>query len=215
MFSNIDVPDQWTHTASYRSHTHDILCSTVRILRGSCTSLYSTVSPKQLKREISANLNDENGPNNDYGVEKKRGYEEGEESKDRETFNSESTVGQKRLRLEEKTNMKVQEKSVVKTKGRVTTDMIEEETLLEMDHEEELNQDSDDSPIFLGLKDSVPSMIAIVSSGADGNMVVYNVESRQETMTFKLVGFPGYYNDVVSVSAHHVCLMVGKRSKTD
>lgn len=215
MFSNIDAPDQWTHTASYRSHTHDILCSTVRILRGSCTSLYSTVSPKQLKREISANLNDKNSPNNDYGVEKKRGYEEGEELMDHETFNSESTVGQKRLRLEEKTNMKVQEKSVVKTKGRVTTDMIEEETLLEMDHEEELNQDSDDSPIFLGLKDSVPSMIAIVSSGADGNMVVYNVESRQETMTFKLVGFPGYYNDVVSVSAHHVCLMVGKRSETD
>ncbi|KNB44061.1 hypothetical protein JH06_5394 [Blastocystis sp. subtype 4] len=51
-------------------------------------------------------------------------------------------------------------------------------------------------------------MIGIVSSGADGTMVVYNVESRQETMTFKLLGYPGYYNDVVSVSPHHYEHMV-------
>ena len=41
------------------------------------------------------------------------------------------------------------------------------------------------------------------------------VESRQETMTFKLLGYPGYYNDVVSVSPHHVCLMVSERKVND
>ena len=71
------------------------------------------------------------------------------------------------------------------------------------------NDDNDDIvPVYRGLKGRIPSMLAIVSGGADGNLVVYNVESRREVNTFKLMGFPGFYNPVVSVSEHHACLIV-------
>ena len=94
------------------------------------------------------------------------------------------------------------EKTERSEKDEIENEMEEENRL---DEETEVN---DDVSIFLGLKDVIPSMIGIVSSGADGTMVVYNVESRQETMTYRLLGYPGYFNDVVSVSSHHVCLMV-------
>lgn len=204
VFSNIDSPDQWLHIASYRSHTHDILCSTVRILRGSCTSLYSTIPTKQLKREMTGNQNDKNSRYYDHETEKKH-QQDGEKS----SIPVELDTSSKRRRLE-KTERKGSEKEKMEEE---TQDRMEEESPL--DEEEGETRVYADVPIFLGLKDSIPSMIGIVSSGADGTMVVYNVESRQETMTFKLLGYPGYYNDVVSVSPHHVCLMVRDRRVND
>ena len=76
------------------------------------------------------------------------------------------------------------------------------------DDDDDDDDDETTIPVYRGLKDRVPSMLAIVSGGADGNLVIYNVESRREVNTFKLMGFPGFYNPVVSVSEHHACLIV-------
>ena len=75
------------------------------------------------------------------------------------------------------------------------------------DSDDDDDDDDDTVPVYRGLKDRVPSMLAIVSGGADGNLVVYNVDSRHEVNTFKLMGFPGFYNPVVSVSEHHIALV--------
>ena len=169
----------------------------MRILRGSCTSLYSTIPAKQLKREMTGNQNDKNSRYYDNETEKKH-QQDGEKS----SIPVESDASSKRRRLD-------------KTEKRESEKKMMEEVQEGMDEEEGETRVCDDIPIYLGLKDSIPSMIGIVSSGADGTMVVYNVESRQETMTFKLLGYPGYYNDVVSVSPHHVCLMVSERKVND
>jgi len=176
----------------------------VRILRGSCTSLYSTIPAKQLKREMTGNQNDKNSRYYDNETEKKH-QQDGEKS----SIPVESDASSKRRRLD-KTEKRESEKKMMEEE---VQEGMEEESPL--DEEEGETRVCDDIPIYLGLKDSIPSMIGIVSSGADGTMVVYNVESRQETMTFKLLGYPGYYNDVVSVSPHHVCLMVSERKVND
>ena len=175
----------------------------MRILRGSCTSLYSTIPAKQLKREMTGNQNDKNSRYYDNETEKKH-QQDGEKS----SIPVESDASSKRRRLD-KTEKRESEKKMMEE----VQEGMEEESPL--DEEEGETRVCDDIPIYLGLKDSIPSMIGIVSSGADGTMVVYNVESRQETMTFKLLGYPGYYNDVVSVSPHHVCLMVSERRVND
>ena len=176
----------------------------MRILRGSCTSLYSTIPAKQLKREMTGNQNDKNSRYYDNETEKKH-QQDGEKS----SIPVESDASSKRRRLD-KTEKRESEKKMMEEEAQ---EGMEEESPL--DEEEGERRVCDDIPIYLGLKDSIPSMIGIVSSGADGTMVVYNVESRQETMTFKLLGYPGYYNDVVSVSPHHVCLMVSERKVND
>ena len=176
----------------------------MRILRGSCTSLYSTIPAKQLKREMTGNQNDKNSRYYDNETEKKH-EQDGEKS----SIPVESDASSKRRRLD-KTEKRESEKTMMEEE---VQEGMEEESPL--DEEEGERRVCDDIPIYLGLKDSIPSMIGIVSSGADGTMVVYNVESRQETMTFKLLGYPGYYNDVVSVSPHHVCLMVSERKVND
>ncbi len=176
----------------------------MRILRGSCTSLYSTIPAKQLKREMTGNQNDKNSRYYDNETEKKH-QQDGEKS----SIPVESDASSKRRRLD-KTEKRESEKKMMEEE---VQEGMEEESPL--DEEEGETRVCDDIPIYLGLKDSIPSMIGIVSSGADGTMVVYNVESRQETMTFKLLGYPGYYNDVVSVSPHHVCLMVSERKVND
>ncbi len=176
----------------------------MRILRGSCTSLYSTIPAKQLKREMTGNQNDKNSRYYDNETEKKH-QQDGEKS----SIPVESDASSKRRRLD-KTEKRESEKKMMEEE---VQEGMEEESPL--DEEEGGTRVCDDIPIYLGLKDSIPSMIGIVSSGADGTMVVYNVESRQETMTFKLLGYPGYYNDVVSVSPHHVCLMVSERKVND
>ena len=176
----------------------------MRILRGSCTSLYSTIPAKQLKREMTGNQNDKNSRYYDNETEKKH-QQDGEKS----SIPVESDASSKRRRLD-KTEKRESEKKMMEEE---VQEGMEEESPL--DEEEGETRVCDDIPIYLGLKDSIPSMIGIVSSGADGTMVVYNVESRQETMTFKLLGYPGYYNDVVSVSPHHVCVMVSERKVND
>ena len=176
----------------------------MRILRGSCTSLYSTIPAKQLKREMTGNQNDKNSRYYDNETEKKH-QQDGEKS----SIPVESDASSKRRRLD-KTEKRESEKKMMEEE---VQEGMEEESPL--DEEEGETRVCDDIPIYLGLKDSIPSMIGIVSSGADGTMVVDNVESRQETMTFKLLGYPGYYNDVVSVSPHHVCLMVSERKVND
>ena len=176
----------------------------MRILRGSCTSLYSTIPAKQLKREMTGNQNDKNSRYYDNETEKKH-QQDGEKS----SIPVESDASSKRRRLD-KTEKRESEKKMMEEE---VQEGMEEESPL--DEEEGETRVCDDIPIYLGLKDSIPSMIGIVSSGADGTMVVDNVESRQETMTFKLLGYPGYYNDVVSVSPHHVCLMGSERKVND
>lgn len=149
------------------------------------------------------NQNDKNSRYYDNETEKKH-QQDGEKS----SIPVESDASSKRRRLD-KTEKRESEKKMMEE----VQEGMEEESPL--DEEEGETRVCDDIPIYLGLKDSIPSMIGIVSSGADGTMVVYNVESRQETMTFKLLGYPGYYNDVVSVSPHHVCLMVSERKVND
>lgn len=151
---------------------------------------------------MTGNQNDKNSRYYDNEIEKK--YQDGEKS----SIPVESDASSKRRRLD-KTEKRESEKKEMEE----AQEGMEEESPL--DEEEGETGVCDDIPIYLGMKDSIPSMIGIVSSGADGTMVVYNVESRQETMTFKLLGYPGYYNDVVSVSPHHVCLMVSERRVND
>jgi len=152
---------------------------------------------------MTGNQNDKNSRYYDNETEKKH-QQDGEKS----SIPVESDASSKRRRLD-KTEKRESEKKMMEE----VQEGMEEESPL--DEEEGETRVCDDIPIYLGLKDSIPSMIGIVSSGADGTMVVYNVESRQETMTFKLLGYPGYYNDVVSVSPHHVCLMVSERKVND
>ena len=152
---------------------------------------------------MTGNQNDKNSRYYDNETEKKH-QQDGEKS----SIPVESDASSKRRRLD-KTEKRESEKKMMEE----VQEGMEEESPL--DEEEGERRVCDDIPIYLGLKDSIPSMIGIVSSGADGTMVVYNVESRQETMTFKLLGYPGYYNDVVSVSPHHVCLMVSERKVND
>jgi hypothetical protein len=153
---------------------------------------------------MTGNQNDKNSRYYDNETEKKH-QQDGEKS----SIPVESDASSKRRRLD-KTEKRESEKKMMEEE---VQEGMEEESPL--DEEEGETRVCDDIPIYLGLKDSIPSMIGIVSSGADGTMVVYNVESRQETMTFKLLGYPGYYNDVVSVSPHHVCLMVSERKVND
>ena len=53
MFSNVAQQNAWTHTATYRSHTHDILCSAVAILKQNYTLIFNTQMKKQIRRQLT------------------------------------------------------------------------------------------------------------------------------------------------------------------
>ena len=229
------------HTSSYRSHTHDILCSAVRILSNSATSLYHTLSAKVLRRNLLEPQNDQQNLYFDRETVKRRRHEEYLELKKKEEADPALAEAFKRRRMEEKARKaeakkaREREEEEEREKGKKTDEEEQDESLMELElegiraarkgsvhrhHDYTNRRDDDDSddddddddddtiPVYRGLKDRVPSMLAIVSGGADGNLVVYNVDSRREVNTFKLMGFPGFYNPVVSVSEHHACLIV-------
>lgn len=207
------------------------------------TSLYHTLTPKVLRRNLLDPQNDKQNLYFDREAVKRRRHEEYLELKRQEAADPAKAEAFKRRRLEEKAakeeakkrkemeekeGKEVEEvdgvtftpptKKMEKTKKTKKMEEEEEDDSSENDmsnSDDDDNDDDDDEnenedgiPVYRGLKDRQPSMLAIVSGGADGNLVVYNVESRREVNTFKLMGFPGFYNPVVSVSEHYACLMV-------
>ena len=132
----------WEHSATYRSHTHDILCSAVTILSRNASAVYLTLDTKALYRQL-------------YD---RKGY------KSKRVHRSDSYD----------------------------------------DHEESA---STEDPVLRGVHDDL-SMLTIISGGADGNIVVYNLEGRLESLTFRLLGFPAFYNPVVVARSHHCLLQV-------
>lgn len=51
VFSNLENQYRWTHSGSYRCHTHDILCTAITLLKDNYSVLYSTTVPKELKKQ--------------------------------------------------------------------------------------------------------------------------------------------------------------------
>ena len=205
----------------------------MRILSNSSTSLYNTLSAKVLRRNVLEPQNDQQNLYFDRETVKRRRHEEYLELKKKEEADPTLAEAFKRRRLEEKAR-KAEEKKTKEREEKEDESLMELElegiravrkgsvhhhdnSYDDNDNNDNDNDDDDDDnddddddsiPIYRGLKDRVPCMLAIVSGGADGNLVIYNVESRREVNTFKLMGFPGFYNPVVSVSEHHACLIV-------
>ena len=206
----------------------------MRILSNSATSLYNTLSAKVLRRNLLEPQNDQQNLYFDRETVKRRRHEEYLELKKKEEADPALAEAFKRRRMEEKARKaeakkaeEEEEEGGEKGKKMVEEEEEQDESLMELelegiraarkgsvhnDDDDATRSDDDDDestiPVYRGLKDRVPSMLAIVSGGADGNLVIYNVESRREVNTFKLMGFPGFYNPVVSVSEHHACLIV-------
>ena len=210
----------------------------MRILSNSATSLYNTLSAKVLRRNLLEPQNDQQNLYFDRETVKRRRHEEYLELKKKEEADPALAEAFKRRRMEEKARKaeakkakEEEEEGGEKGKKMVEEEEEQDESLMELelegiraarkgsvhnDDDDDARSDDDDDddddettiPVYRGLKDRVPSMLAIVSGGADGNLVIYNVESRREVNTFKLMGFPGFYNPVVSVSEHHACLIV-------
>ena len=205
----------------------------MRILSNSATSLYNTLSAKVLRRNLLEPQNDQQNLYFDRETVKRRRHEEYLELKKKEEADPALAEAFKRRRMEEKARKaeakkakEEEEEGGEKGKKMVEEEEEQDESLMELelegiraarkgsvhnDDDDARSDDDDDEstiPVYRGLKDRVPSMLAIVSGGADGNLVIYNVESRREVNTFKLMGFPGFYNPVVSVSEYHACLIV-------
>ena len=136
---------------------------------------------------------------------KRKELEEKEEMKVEEVDGMTFTPQTKKMEKMEKTKKKMEEEKEDSNENDMSNSDDDDDDEEEDDDE---NENEDGIPVYRGLKDRQPSMLAIVSGGADGNLVVYNVESRREVNTFKLMGFPGFYNPVVSVSEHYACLVV-------
>ena len=133
----------WEHSATYRSHTHDILCSAVTILSRNASALYLTLDRRSLHRQLD-----------DQGEYESKRVHHSDSFDDRERSPS-----------------------------------------------------TKDDPVLRGVSDNL-SMLTIMSGGADGNIVVYNLEGRLESLTFKLLGSPAFYNPVVVAHSHHCLLQV-------
>ena len=147
---------------------------------------------------------------------KRRRHEEYLELKKKEEADPALAEAFKRRRMEEKARKaeakkaREREEEEEREKGKKTDEEEQDESLMELElegiraarkgsvhrhHDYANRRDDDDSddddddtvPVYRGLKDRVPSMLAIVSGGADGNLVVYNVDSRREVNTFKLM----------------------------
>ena len=133
----------WEHSATYRSHTHDILCSAVTILSRNASALYLTLATKSLHHQLD-----------DQGEYQSKRVHPSDSSDDHERSPS-----------------------------------------------------TKDDPVLRGVHDNL-SMLTIMSGGADGNIVVYNLEGRLESLTFKLLGYPTFYNPAVVARSHHCLLQV-------
>ena len=132
---------RWEHSATYRSHTHDILCSAVTILSRNASALYLTLDTKSLYHQLD----------------------------DRREHHS------KRIHHSDTS------------------------------YDREESPSTKEDPVFRGVRDNL-SMLTIISGGADGNIVVYNLEGRLESLTFRLLGCPAFYNPAVVARSHH-CLL--------
>ena len=156
VFSNLAQPNAWTHTATYRSHTHDILCSAVAILKENYTLIFNTQMKKQIKRQITTSLSTARSVKRDAGAD-------------------EPTKKQK-------------------VECGTAVDGIPAPSL----------------PTLPLLDRSNPSVLVIVSGGADGTLVATSSQSRQENMTVKYYDYPGWFSSVCRCDEAYCLLSVGR-----
>ena len=142
----------WIHAATYRSHTHDILCSTVQLTANNASTLFLTTKLKTLKHQLDVLQR-----NAQAAAHPSRG-----------------TAG----------------------------------TVLPAGSSEPIAA-SWELPVLRPVNEDL-SMLAIVSGGADGNLVVYNLQGRLESLTFRLYGFPSFFCPAVAAQAKHCLLRVGE-----
>ena len=70
-------------------------------------------------------------------------------------------------------------------------------------------EEVDDSiPSCSGLSSSALDMLVIVSGSVDGNLVIYNKDSKQENLTFKYTSYPSFFNPVVSHDGKYCLIQV-------
>ena len=55
-----------------------------------------------------------------------------------------------------------------------------------------------------------PSVLVIVSGGADGTLVATSSQSRQENMTVKYYDYPGWFSSVCRCDEEYCLLSVGR-----
>ena len=142
----------WIHAATYRSHTHDILCSTVQLTANNASTLFLTTKLKTLKHQLDVLQR-----NAQAAAHPSRG-----------------TAG----------------------------------AVLPAGSSEPVPA-SWELPVLRPVNEDL-AMLAIVSGGADGNLVVYNLQGRLESLTFRLYGFPSFFCPAVAAQAKHCLLRVGE-----
>ena len=133
----------WIHAATYRSHTHDILCSTVRLTANNASTLFLTTKLKTLKHQLDV------------------------------------------------LQRNAQAAATVLPAG-----------------SSEPGAAGWELPVLRPVNEDL-SMLAIISGGADGNLVVYNLQGRLESLTFRLYGFPSFFCPAVAAQGKHCLLRVG------
>lgn len=156
MFSNVAQQNAWTHTATYRSHTHDILCSAVAILKQNYTLIFNTQMKKQIRRQLTTT------PSTAQSVK-------------RDAVADEPTKKQKE-------------------ESGAAVDVTPASSL----------------PTLPLLDRANPSVLVIVSGGADGTLVATSSQSRQENMTVKYYDYPGWFSSVCRCDEEYCLLSVGR-----
>ena len=143
----------WIHAATYRSHTHDILCSTMHLLTHNASALFLTSKTSNLRHQLAFLAEKAAAPASSEAPE----APEAPEASQKPSAESSSDLPELRP----------------------------------------LNEDL--------------AMLAIISGGVDGNLIVYNLQGRLESLTLRLYGYPSFYCPVVATQPSHCLLQVALR----